>query len=934
MLREVAMNRWIRFPKAARLSKFSRFQKFPLLILCASILCSPVADGREQATLSPAEDLSANEILERANEYAGKNPAELARLKAYHAARIREIQAEIEANGENWTAGFTSRLVYTEEELEATLGLKIPEAELRIATQRAKAQAIADQRNLAGGGAAGMIQKDDASSGEVGLSEFTASGRPRRSTLPSAFDWRQLDGVTAIKNQRSCGSCWDFGACGALEAIIKVNTGIELDLSEQQVLVCETWGTGCDGDHAATAWGHFRRNGAMAEACLPYTGNDRHPCNIDGCYPVAATKEWVDIINDVDAIKAYVYEYGPVTTAFTVYNSFNYYNDGCYTRYGDDPINHLVVICGWDDNACPDNNTGAWLIKNSWGTDWGEDGFGWIEYGRVNIGTHTQLVKYYPADELEIWDTYIDDATYGDGDGWLDPGERASIVTTLRNGFLAGPRTGIAGDLEVDDSNVLLMTDHATCGDLAPGETVAMDQSFRVRVNSFTEIGAEVTFTLSISADDTETVVDTLRLIIGDVPLLFVDDDEGTIADPFIKGALEESDVLYRILDVDAKGSPDAAYLDKFEVVIWATGVAGSIDDDEQIALMSYLDGGGALLATGQDIGWFLNDPASALSDESTIAFYENYLRAEYVEDDAGFTSLTGFAGDLISDGLSFDIGGGSGSCSQDYPSEITAINGSQALLNYNASTTGAVCYDGDYRLVYFAFGLEALDDIGERTKLLKRTLAWLNPELFDTDPPEVLVETPNGGEVWWPGDEVEILFHAWDTQLVDVTLLLSRDGGYSYPETLATDRNGGGVCSYLVGGETSENCLVKLVGVDGNTLTSFDLSDSPFTIIGGSQAIEAEPLRFSWQPAVPNPFYGETVMRLVLPEPEELSGDVFDLTGRKVRHLFQGALPTGEHLFRWDGTDDGGRDVAGGIYFMRLQRRREALQGRVLLLR
>ena len=101
---------------------------------------------------------------------------------------------------------------------------------------------------------------------------------------------------------------------------------------------------------------------------------------------------------------------------------------------------------------------------------------------------------------------------------------------------------------------------------------------------------------------------DTMTLRLGSVPILFVDDDGGTIADPHVRDALNAEGYHYRHWDTAEQGSPAAATLERYPAVIWATGVVGDIDDAEQAALRCYTDGGGALLATGQDIGWFLND--------------------------------------------------------------------------------------------------------------------------------------------------------------------------------------------------------------------------------------------------------------------------------------------------------------------------------------
>ena len=124
---------------------------------------------------------------------------------------IEALQREIDANGYSWTAkrNWTSDL--SEEELLALCGTRIPPEVLRR------------------------------------LEALDPGDFPIARDLPDSFNWRTQGIMTAVKHQGGCGSCWDFAACGALEAVIKQNTAVELDVSEQQVLSCATPGYGCGG---------------------------------------------------------------------------------------------------------------------------------------------------------------------------------------------------------------------------------------------------------------------------------------------------------------------------------------------------------------------------------------------------------------------------------------------------------------------------------------------------------------------------------------------------------------------------------------------------------------------------------------------------------------------------------------------------------------
>ena len=868
-------------------------------------------------------------------------------LVAYHARELARVRAHNEAVGASWTAGPTGLVRYSEEELAGMLGLRFSEPEQRRAAQlRGEARTGTRLRGEARTGTQlrGEARTGTRLRGEARVGEYdTGLLRPLREDLPETFSWYP-GGVTGIRDQGNCGSCWDFAALAALEAVIRIYGGEIFHLSEQQILSCATPGWGCNGGNAAIAWGHVRDHGSVSNACMFYRADHNYPCEEDECEPIAAVKEWIDIPNNVDAIKAAVYEYGPVTTGFTVYSDFYQYTDGCYEREGTAPVNHLIAIIGWDDTAC--DGEGAWEIKNSWGMGWGINGRGFIKYGACNIGKHTQQVFYYPATDLEWVATDVEDDVTGDGDAWLDPDETAGLSVQIRNGILAEGKTGIAGVLSSPSPSVDITGSEAVCTDLEPHQGATLTPPFELTVDADTPVGETIWFYLDLAADGTETVTDSFSLVIGDVPVLLVDDDAGSVADPFFRASLETNDLGYRVWDTAAFGAPPSEVLGRYPVVLWVTGLDGSISDAEQSALIDYTTGGGSLLASGQDIGWFMNEYQEA--DPEDQAFYENILRATYLVDDAGYRHLEGLPGDPITEGLAFDLGGGSGSCAQDYPSAVAPRAGAQPMLAYADDWYGAVRYDDEYRLAYFAFGLEAINDEATRDELLLRTIRWLAPDVFDNQAPQIAVVHPNGGEVWWEGEEVTIEWIATDDTLVEwVSLLLSRDGGDSFAETLADQMPNHGSLSWTVEGETSQQCLVWAEACDDRGWTSSDISDGLFTIVGSTVGINDAPpgspgtpgsptlpAAFAFRPGEPNPFMTATRIELALPIAEEIRLGIYDLSGRRVRLLSNGQLPAGVHHFVWDGADHHGHRAAGGVYFIRSDRPSETRDARLLLLR
>jgi len=228
--------------------------------------------------------------------------------------------------------------------------------------------------------------------------------------LPESFDWRDVNGTdytTPIKNQGSCGSCWAFGTVGPLECNIKINDGLEVNLSEQWLVNCNLDGWGCDGGWWAHDYHQWKNDscgdtGAVLEEHCPYTASD------DTCacpYPHDYfINNWSYIgtgsgVPPVDSIKQAIYTYGPVSAALCVNNAFQSYSGGIFNGPSCTLINHAVTLVGWNDSQGSD---GVWILRNSWGTDWGEDGYMRIEYGVSQIGYGACYVNYTVTPKINI----------------------------------------------------------------------------------------------------------------------------------------------------------------------------------------------------------------------------------------------------------------------------------------------------------------------------------------------------------------------------------------------------------------------------------------------------------------------------------------------------------------------------------------------------
>ncbi len=210
--------------------------------------------------------------------------------------------------------------------------------------------------------------------------------------LPTNLDWRNLNGVTSVKNQGDCGSCWAFAATAELESFVKIYYGKDLDLSEQQSVSCNTYGSSCSGGWAAASYNVFQDQGAVTEACMPYLRLDppEAPCLEDGLKKYGYITGYNYISNNVQQMKEAL-QYGPICTGISATDAFESYGGGCFDEYGGG-INHLVLIVGYDDRSCAEE--GAWIIKNSWGPGFGDGGFITVQYGRAGTGSSVTQLQY------------------------------------------------------------------------------------------------------------------------------------------------------------------------------------------------------------------------------------------------------------------------------------------------------------------------------------------------------------------------------------------------------------------------------------------------------------------------------------------------------------------------------------------------------------
>ncbi|CAJ0576218.1 unnamed protein product, partial [Mesorhabditis spiculigera] len=206
--------------------------------------------------------------------------------------------------------------------------------------------------------------------------------RSKRATA-TAFDWRTKGVVTPVKNQGQCGCCWAFAASAAVETasniINKRYNASQRSYSEQQIMTC-TQSSPCNGGWPATALNSIKTKGAARTATVPYTGKETACPSVAVDMPVNTV---VDMTGNVASALSFVGTTGPITAAFYVCEDFYYYTSGiystnCTTSSANFLGGHAVTIMGYGTNSAGVN---YWLVKNSWGTNWGMAGYFQIKRG-------------------------------------------------------------------------------------------------------------------------------------------------------------------------------------------------------------------------------------------------------------------------------------------------------------------------------------------------------------------------------------------------------------------------------------------------------------------------------------------------------------------------------------------------------------------------
>lgn len=210
--------------------------------------------------------------------------------------------------------------------------------------------------------------------------------------LPSHFDWKDGHTLGVVKNQGSCGSCWAHAVTEVEEAVIAIQDKTNVVLSVQELTSCDSSSYGCSGGYFS-AFDYEKQRGLTYEKNFPYRATNLR-CTTQSMPHDYRIFDWGYVGQPnrrpiVDEIKAAIFAGGPLAATVCADRAFMNYRSGVFAGNAGCQ-NHMIVLEGWDDAS------GTWVLRNSWGTGWGDKGFMKIKYGSNSVAQIAAFAVYKP----------------------------------------------------------------------------------------------------------------------------------------------------------------------------------------------------------------------------------------------------------------------------------------------------------------------------------------------------------------------------------------------------------------------------------------------------------------------------------------------------------------------------------------------------------
>jgi len=223
--------------------------------------------------------------------------------------------------------------------------------------------------------------------------------------IPDSFDWRDKGAVTAVKDQGNCGSCWAFSSTGNMEGQWFLAGNTLVSLSEQNLVDCDhecmnydgeqSCDAGCDGGLQPNAYEYVIKTGGIdTEASYQYEGYD-DTCRFSAASVGAKFRNWTMVSQDETQMAAFLVANGPIAIAADA-EEWQFYVGGVFYLPCGTSLDHGILIVGYGSETDIFGQTMPfWIIKNSWGADWGESGYLRVErgVGRCGVNLFASSIK-------------------------------------------------------------------------------------------------------------------------------------------------------------------------------------------------------------------------------------------------------------------------------------------------------------------------------------------------------------------------------------------------------------------------------------------------------------------------------------------------------------------------------------------------------------
>ncbi len=315
----------------------------------------------------------------------------------------------------------------------------------------------------------------------------------------------------------------------------------------------------------------------------------------------------------------------------------------------------------------------------------------------------------FPVPVLSLYDyEWLDSGN----DGYADPGDTINLTVSLLNSGIDA--ASVTLDISANNQFISMLDSTSNYGSIMSG--AIKDNASDPFLFYIADSAPCYTCTLCLTITaDSIFFYDNIHILIGTPPVVIIDDDGGGPYEMYFTESLNRLGVAHHLQNSDEITSD--SLFSRYQALIWLTGDNPSPVDSHCIAaLMAYLDNGGRVFLSGQDVEGCQNQN-----------FFQNYLHATVIDSSAYRIRADGVDGDPISTGLTFLIAGSPGANNQDSPTIISPLGNADSIFSYRMGGCSGVKYANDFKIVYLSYGFEAIASLSLADTVMRRILSWFD---------------------------------------------------------------------------------------------------------------------------------------------------------------------------------------------------------------